>query len=116
MQHQPTDEQLSAVGIDRINDHTSFEGTVNYVAVYEFAGKATALRMCDKMRGYMDVRASTVGAFRAKVVLHDWEGKGPLRLGMSGEAYLLLPGSTDGGWRTHPMSSLLETAGTQTEG
>ena len=58
MQHQPTDEQLSAVGIDRINDHTSFEGTVNYVAVYEFAGKATALRMCDKMRGYMDVRAS----------------------------------------------------------
>lgn len=88
MKHQPTNEQLSAVGIDRINDHTSFDGSVNYVAVYEFADKANVLRVCDKMQYCMGARTSTVGALRAKVVRHDWEGKGQLRLGMSGEGTL----------------------------
>lgn len=69
-----------------------------------------SLRMCDKMSGEMGVPESTVGAFRAKLVLHDWDGCGPLSLGMSGRATLPLPGSTDIGWQTHPMPYVLGPA------
>lgn len=112
MENQPTDEQLRAGGIDRVNGHTRFEGAVNYLSVYEFFDSDMLLRMCDIMRSEMGVPEATVGALRAKVHRNEREGGRPLLLGISGEGVFASAMKYDR-WLSNPPDDERARAGRQ---
>eukprot|EP00752_Nemacystus_decipiens_P005861 g5295.t1 len=86
---RPTDDQLRASGIDRIDSDTRFKGAVNFLAVYTFRDELVPGMIANKLSREMGALESTTSAFEKKSVNHNWTGGQPMRLGMSREGVCL---------------------------